>query len=264
MITGIDHLVIAAHSLEGAIETYRGLGFSVVEGGRHPYGSHNALIGFADGSYIELLGFYEEAPEHPWWDLLQAHGGGLIDFCMATDDIQSDQQALLDAGVSSSDLYEGGRARPDGYAVKWINNKVTGSFQGIIPFIIEDVTPREERLPAEREHANGVTGIDCLTLAVDSLRSVQIMAGLMGGVRGEYVRRDDLRASGTRLTVGGHSLEYLMPDKRGPLAVHIAMEAPAPYAVSFKTSGAAQTFAPGETEGVRIEFKRSIQSDSPK
>lgn len=47
MITGIDHIVIAVTSLERAISTYRNLGFTVVEGGRHPYGSHNALVGFA-------------------------------------------------------------------------------------------------------------------------------------------------------------------------------------------------------------------------
>ena len=257
MITGIDHLVIVAHSLERAVETYRGLGFTVIEGGRHAYGSYNALIGFADGSYIELLGFYEEAPEHPWWDLLHARGGGLIDFCMASDDIQADRQALLQAGVSSSDLYEGGRERPDGYVVRWINNKVEGEFQGRIPFIIEDVTPREERLPAERAHANGVIGIDCLTLAVVDLRPVPIMAGLMGGVPGQAVRRDDLRASGTRLTAGGHTLEYLLPnDKTGPLAEHLARNAPVPFAVSFKTTGAAQTLDPAETAGVRMSFVR--------
>ena len=82
MITGIDHIVIAVPSLERAIATYRDLGFSVVEGGRHPYGSYNALIGFADGSYIEVLSFYEDSPAHPWWPLLQERGGGLVDFCM--------------------------------------------------------------------------------------------------------------------------------------------------------------------------------------
>ena len=257
MITGIDHLVIAAHSLERAIETYRGLGFTVVEGGRHPYGSYNALIGFADGSYIELLGFYEEALEHPWWGLLQARGGGLIDFCMATDDIHADQRALLEAGVSSSDLYEGGRARPDGYVVKWVNNKIAGEFQGRIPFIIEDVTPRAERLPPEVQHANGVMGIDCLTVAVATLRPVPIMAGLMGGWAGEPARREELRASGTRLTVGGHTLEYLLPDdERGPLDEHLARNAPAPFAVRFKTTGAAQTFEPAQTAGVRMALVR--------
>ena len=90
MIQSIDHIVIAVHSLDSAIDSYRALGFTVVVGGKHPYGSHNALIGFEDGSYIEVLGFYEESPAHPWWDLLHQRGGGLIDFCMATDDIRGD------------------------------------------------------------------------------------------------------------------------------------------------------------------------------
>ncbi|MCY4463997.1 MAG: VOC family protein [Chloroflexi bacterium] len=264
MITGIDHLVIVAHSLERAIETYRRLGFTVMEGGLHPYGSYNALIGFADGSYIELLGFYEEAPAHPWWDLLHERGGGLIDFCMATDDIHADRQTLLGAGVSSSDLYEGGRDRPDGYVVKWINNKVEGEFQGRIPFIIEDVTPRQERLPAEREHANGVTGIDCLILAVDDPRYAAIMADV-AGVTGRPIHRGELGASGMRLEIGGHTLEYLLPDKEGgPLSEHLARNASVPFAVSFKTTGAAKTFAPVETGGLRMSFERDSQLGSPK
>ena len=32
MILGIDHIVIAVHNLDAAIETYRGLGFTVVAG----------------------------------------------------------------------------------------------------------------------------------------------------------------------------------------------------------------------------------------
>ena len=165
MITGIDHIVIAFHSLERAIDTYRGLGFTVVAGGRHPYGSYNALIGFADGSYIELLGFYEDSPAHPWWALLQERGGGLVDFCMATDDIRGDLAAFRAQGVDCGALIKGGRARPDGYEVRWINNKVSGAWQGLIPFIIEDETPRDERLPRERNHPNGVTGIHSLSLA---------------------------------------------------------------------------------------------------
>ena len=253
MITGIDHLVIATPDLEATIDTWRGLGFSVAEGGRHPYGSYNALVGFQDGSYLELLGFYEEAPEHPWWGLLETYGGGLVDFCMATDDIRADRDRLAAAGVSVSELHEGGRARPDGYEVKWINNKVEGAFQGRIPFIIEDVTPRDERLPGQRQHDNRVTGIDCLTLAVGDLRPIPVMAGLMGGVAGKYVRRKKLRASGTRLKVGGHALEYLLADdEHSPLAAHVASGAPALWSVRFKTAGAPRRFDARATGGVRM------------
>ena len=182
MILGIDHIVIALHKLDSAMETYRRLGFSVVQGGVHPYGSHNALIGFKDGSYIELLGFYEESPAHPWWDLLHKRGGGLIDFCLATDDIRADLAAFRAAGVAAGDLTEGGRKRPDGYAVKWINNKVGGEFQGVMPFIIEDVTPRAQRLPRETTHPNGATGIHCLSLTTADLEK---HSGILGAVLGQ-------------------------------------------------------------------------------
>ena len=50
MLKGIDHLVIVVPELEAAIAGYRGLGFTVTPGGRHPIGTHNALIGLSDGS----------------------------------------------------------------------------------------------------------------------------------------------------------------------------------------------------------------------
>ena len=255
MITGIDHIVIAVHSLERAIATYRGLGFNVVEGGKHPYGSYNALIGFADGSYIELLGFYEESPAHPWWALLHERGGGLVDFCMATDNIRADHAAFRAQGVDCSDLIEGGRARPDGYAVKWINNKVGGGWQGLIPFVIEDVTPRAERLPRATAHPNGVVGIEGLSFAcADVARYAGVMSAVTG-VAGEPLVDDALGARGFRLTLGGHGLEYLSPVAGGgALAAHLAANRPPPYRVRFKTMGAARRWAPGEAEGVRVEL----------
>ena len=255
MITGIDHIVIATHSLERASETYRKLGFTVVDGGRHPYGSYNALIGFADGSYIELIGFYEDSPAHPWWTLLNERGGGLVDFCLATDDIESDLAALRSQGVAAGELTEGGRARPDGYEVRWINNKVGGAWQGLIPFIIEDVTPRHERLPRERKHANGVTGIHTLSLAtIDVARYAGVMSAVMG-VEAQAVADEVAGASGLCMEVGGHRLAYLTPDgEEGLLAAHLAAKRAAPYSVSFKTTGEAKTFEPEETDGVRISL----------
>ena len=255
MITGIDHIVIAVGSLERAIETWRGLGFTVVEGGKHPYGSYNALVGFADGSYIELLGFYEESPAHPWWDLLHERGGGLIDFCLATDDIRADHAAFRAGGVDCSDLIEGGRARPDGYEVKWINCKVDGDWQGLIPFIIEDVTPRGERLPREVDHANGVTGIARVSFATNDVARYAGVMSAVTGVASALVRDDELNASGLRLMVGAHTLDYLAPDSnQGPLAAHLAANRAAPYSVSFRTTGEARRWGPAETEGVRVEL----------
>lgn len=253
MILGIDHIVIAVRALDAAMETYRRLGFSVVEGGAHAYGSHNALIGFEDGSYIELLGFYAESPAHPWWDLLQLRGGGLIDFCLATDDIQADLAAFRANGVEAGDLTEGGRRRPDGYEVKWINNKVSGEFQGLMPFIIEDVTPRAQRLPSELSHANGVTGIHCLSLATADAERYGAIMGAVLGQDGQTLVDDELDASGVRFQIGSHVLEYLSPrDSSSPLQAHLSGKRPAPYRVSFKTRGRSARFGPDQTEGVMM------------
>ena len=235
MITGIDHIVIAARDLEQVAEAYRQLGFTVVEGGRHPYGSYNALIAFADDSYIELISFYEPSPAHPWWGLLHERGGGLIDFCMATDDIRGDLEILRANGVDCGELSEGGRERPDGYQVRWINNKVGGAWQGLIPFLIEDVTPREERLPGEREHANGATGIHRLRLMSDDVAgAAAVMAALMGEVQAS--------ADGIGFEVGGQRIDYVAGPERGP------------FSVSFKTSGEPQRIDPAEAGGARISL----------
>lgn len=255
MITGIDHIVIAIADLPQAMDTYRQLGFSVVEGGRHPYGSYNALVAFADGSYIELISFYEDSPAHPWWPLLHERGGGLVDYCMATDAIRGDLAAFQARGVDCGALMEGGRTRPDGYQVRWINNKVSGHWQGLIPFIIEDLTPREERLPRQRDHANGVTGIHSLRLAAqDAQRYAAVMAAATG-LETEAVVDERAGAKGLSLEIGGHRLEYLAPsDDSGFLAGHIAANRPAPYSVSFRTTGERREYGPEATLGVRMEF----------
>ena len=56
MPTSIDHIVIASADLDVAIANARSAGFTVVPGGVHGSGNtHNALIGFADGAYLELF-----------------------------------------------------------------------------------------------------------------------------------------------------------------------------------------------------------------
>lgn len=255
MLRGIDHIVIAVHSLDEARKVYGDLGFVVVEGGKHPYGSYNNLIGFQDGSYIELLGFYEESPDHAWWDLLHERGGGLIDFCMQTDDIRADHAALKAQGVEMSELAELTRDRPDGYHLSWINNKTFGKYQGIVPFIIEDQTPRDERVPKERTHSNGVTGIDTLTLVTGDLALVKHIFSGLDGITGEDITRNDLQADGIRYRIGAHQIDYLTPTSDdSPLRTWLDANKPVPYSVTFKTSGEPKTYTAEQTLGVNMQL----------
>lgn len=49
-----DHLVLDAHDLEKARDTYRKLGFTLTPIAVHPFGTHNSLVQFRD-TFLELL-----------------------------------------------------------------------------------------------------------------------------------------------------------------------------------------------------------------
>ncbi len=255
MITGIDHIVIAGPDLDALSATFRRLGFTVVEGGRHPIGSYNRLIGLGDGAYIELLSFYAHSPAHYWWAALHERGGGLIDFCMQTDDIRADYALFQEQGVDMSPLVGLSRLRFDGYRLAWLNNEIRGEFQGLAPFLIEDETPRDERAPKLSEHANGVTGIEAISLVARDLGLAERVMSAALCRSGQSLRDESLRASGVAFQVGAHRLEYLCPDdSSSPLQAHLDANRPLPWRIRLRASGASRVIAPEEAAGTRIEF----------
>lgn len=248
MITGIDHLVVAVPDLDAATRAYAGQGFAVTPGGRHPASTHNALVVFADGTYLELLAFLEPSPAHRWWGRLQA-GGGIIDFCLATDDLDADTATLREAGVVMDARKPGARVRPDGVRLAWITSVPDRAFPGPVPFLIEDVTPRAERVRGTTAHPNGVTGVASLTVAVDDLTGARGWYAALLRAPGEAVRRDDLAAAGVAFAAGRQRIELLAPDGpgRGPSPFAAALRAgraPAPRLDTAALLGARFSVAP--------------------
>jgi hypothetical protein len=166
MLRQLDHVVLVVRDLASAIADHRRRGFTVTPGGEHADGAtHNALIPFADGSYIELVAFRDlgRSLTHRWWKVA-ADGGGFADFALLSDDLATDSAALAD--LVKSPPKEDGRIRPDGVAIKWR----TAVLKPPLPFVIEDLTARELRVPggAAAEHANGAKGIASVVVgAVD-------------------------------------------------------------------------------------------------
>ncbi len=236
MLTGIDHFIILIPELETAIKSYEQLGFKVVGGGRHPTGTHNALIGFADGSYLELLAFYEPKPESKLWPKLE-QGGGLVDCCLQTDNLRADIGAFRAAGVDMSDPMPLSRVRPDGYKLDWVLSLYGGADRGVVPFLIEDETPRDERVPKEKTHPNQVTGIGTLTIAVDDVETVRRWYAGILGTEGQKIERGDLDAAGVRFTIGPHGFDFLAPKGSiGTLSDWLRSRGPSPYAATLTTA----------------------------
>ncbi len=255
MLIGIDHIIVAVSDLEGAIASYRGLGFTVVPGGRHPVGTHNALISFADDSYIELIAFYQPNPQHRWWEPLQK-GGGLVDFCLRTDDLLGDTAAFRAAGVRIGEPQAQSRIRPDGYRLEWVFSLAADAHRGVAPFLIRDETPREERVPREMTHANGARGIGTVTVAVSDVDTVRGWYTKGLGAPGADVRRDDVQGRGVRFMVGPHIFDFLAPEGgRGPLADWLRARGPSPYAATLRTgAGTRGSLDPARTQAARLAF----------
>ena len=255
MLLGIDHLVIVVKDLHQAANDYQQLGFTIVPGGKHPVGSHNVLISFADGSYLELIAFYREAVDHRWWEPLEK-GERLVDYCLQTDELQGDTRKLREAGVRINDPVPWSRTRPDGYELKWMLSLATGSHRGVAPFLIQDITPRQERIPQQFEHQNGTTGISTVTIAVDELAQVERWCSAVLRQSGKPIVRKKLGAEGLGFFIGQHTVEFLMASNASsPLITWIRTYGPSPYSDTLHSRVAeAKRLEQSLTHGANLYF----------
>ena len=183
MLTRLDHLVILVQNLDGAVEDYERLGFRVTPGGEHADGlTRNALVPFGDGTYLELVAFidHENYQDNVWgWREFLPHEG-LIDYCAASDGLLEDVRRLRELGFEVDGPHEGGRRLPDGQKIRWRSASFAQEWR-ILPFLIEDLTPREARVPAgpATSHPNGAAGIRGLEIAAsDAQEATRNLAAL--------------------------------------------------------------------------------------
>lgn len=261
MIRAIDHIVILSDDLDAASADYSALGFTVTPGGEHTGGAtHNALVVFADDTYLELIAFKRPAPEHRWWPDT-AKGEGLVDFALLPGTIEADIVAARQRGLQIEGPAAGGRLRPDGQQVAWqIGEPPTPD----LPFLCGDVTPRGLRVPEGelRRHPNGVSGIAGLTVAVGDLdASVARYRALLGQATVEPLSRPGFTAGGTgarfaAFALGTATIVLAAPDGDAALRDHLARRGEGPYALALRTESAASAsrLDPARTHGVPIEL----------
>ncbi|WP_343716690.1 VOC family protein [Inquilinus sp.] len=243
MTLPLDHVVIAVQDLERTVADYEALGFTVAPGGEHTHGaSHNALIVFADGAYIELIAFRRPNPEFRWWRVLDQAGDGLVDFALLPGDIAADVAAAKARGLALEGPTDGGRLRPDGERLEWRTARAATSD---LPFLCGDVTPRRLRVPEGnvRRHANGALGIAGVEIAVaDPAASARRYAALLGAEA----------EPGAPIDLGnGQSVRLAGPD-RARVALETRGEGPVSLTLRVSPGSATGNFDSALTRGVRI------------
>jgi hypothetical protein len=213
--------VILVRDLEEAIGDYGRLGFRVTPGGEHVDGlTRNALVPLRNGAYLELVAFIgpEDGRDNVWgWRRFLTHEG-LVDYCAASEDLRGDIERLRGIGFGVEDLGEGGRRLPDGEEIRWRSASIRQEGR-VMPFLIEDVTPRERRVPGgpAADHPNGATGIARLEIfAPDPVKARKDLVALADA------SPQTLKLGACELVIASRGGEQ----RAGPASVVLSTDAP--------------------------------------
>jgi len=254
----LDHVVIVVADLDRAVADYEALGFTVTPGGEHADGrTHNALIAFADGTYLELIAFRAgvDAVDHPWWRFME-YGGGFADWALATGVLAERVEELQRAGLPLGGVRDGGRLRPDGVALQWRATRPAPE-RGL-PFLIEDVTPRELRVPAGTAtvHRNRVSAISTVIVAVAGLEAAAQEYARLLDVPAPDPAPDPLLAAHAVSLPCGDTLVTLTSALAGPIHERLERRGAGPYALLLATTGdRAGWLDPGLSHGAPLRLQ---------
>ena len=250
MAYSLDHIVIGVNDLAEGSADFRELGFQVTPGGEHSSGNtHNTLVGFDDGSYLELIAFKDRQiqPEHKWGERL-SRGEGFLDFALAGSGLETEARNLDQAGIPHSGVRPLGRLRPDGQRIDWLLlNPMTDAAP--LPFLIEDITPRELRVPSGEaaRHPLGATGISGVRLLVDDLDSAAAaFAALLGDAGTDVAAGVEGGAAAKRFSLGSQWIELIQPAPDATsLTDYRAQRGSAPYEIVLSgVAGSTGNFLP--------------------
>jgi catechol 2,3-dioxygenase-like lactoylglutathione lyase family enzyme len=168
----IDHVTLAGPDLQAMRQRLAALGLETIYGGPHDNGiTHMALLGFDDGSYLELIAALDRTKESPLWSAQIAGAGGPAAWCVRSDDLLAELARFTAAGVPVRGPVPMQRRRPDGVRLEWELLFPGDDPPGAtLPFIIADRTPRELRVaPSPSARTSGLAGVGWVVLGVRSI-----------------------------------------------------------------------------------------------
>jgi hypothetical protein len=172
----IDHASICGSALAPLESAFADAGLPPDYGGPHATGgTHMAILGFEDGSYLELI-----APQTPSasirqspWEKAMAGDAGPCAWAVATRDVAREVGRIAAARIATTTPEPGSRTKPDGTVIRWKTAAIGKGPRGAkMPFLIEDVTPRRLRATPSPGVANtGLTGVGIVVVGVKRLDS---------------------------------------------------------------------------------------------
>lgn len=235
----IDHVTVAGQELDRLGESFSQAGLEAEYGGRHSNGvTHMSVVGFRDGSYLELISTVNPDEESPWWNDPIHGDGGPCAWAVRVDDIETVSADLADRGiiVDGPNQYE--RVRDDGTLVEWdLTTLGEGELGSTLPFLISDRTPRERRVqPTGGLAESPVHGVDTVILGVPDLEAASEEFETAFEMT-DPNRGDDQRLSATVASYPDQPVALVEPQVEGFLADRIDEFGPRPVGYLLRSDG---------------------------
>jgi catechol 2,3-dioxygenase-like lactoylglutathione lyase family enzyme len=265
MISRFDHAVIAVSDLDGALSFYRDhLGLDARPGGRHTgLGTHNGIVRFGL-DYLELLAVFDRAEAEAagpngraLLDYLARRHGGLVGYCLATEEIESLAERARQAGLGADGPFAMERARPDGRVLRWRLLVPGGvAWRRPWPFVIQWELADQERLSWEQagDHALGATGVAGVAVLVADLETgKELYARQLGLTLGGEDEVPELAARRARFRLGSFVIDLLAPTGAGPVRKELDALGEGPFEVVLRVRDIQQARARLEQSGTVLE-----------
>lgn len=117
----IDHILLAIDDLDRGVKAFEeSTGVKPVYGGKHPGGTHNALVSLGDGTYVEIIAVQKGvAPPADFAGIEQLHTLTPIGWAVSSKDSAELRKRLDAGGLAVTDSSAGSRITPAGKTLSW-------------------------------------------------------------------------------------------------------------------------------------------------
>jgi len=188
----LDHLVLPVHALDEARARLTRLGFTVAADARHPFGTENACVFFADNTYLEPLGVASReeceaaaiagnvfvARDQAF--RFRSGGEGLSAIVVASSDAAADHARFCKLGISGGEMVTferpvrllDGRETTAAFRLAFAGDLRSPDF---FLFACERVNPLPANRGALERHENAVTGIAAVVLSEENPSDFQYL-----------------------------------------------------------------------------------------
>ncbi len=205
----VDHLVLPVEVIGVAVKRLVSLGFTVAPEALHPFGTQNACVFFADGTYLEPLAIADPAKYNASIERGDVFTGrdvafrqrdgqeGFSALVARTKDALVDHERFRAAGLSAGDVFEFSRPvrMPDGSQGEAAFRLAFAASGAAADFFLFSCQ-RLQALPGDRtmleRHANGVTGLSEIVLFSGGNMKVAGLIETVFGCEGKWSPGGDM------------------------------------------------------------------------